>query len=171
MRSLKDYLDLSLYGTGQAKTWAELEAEIQSGECQIEWQGNRPVRVVKVACIEVLSHQGEQLIEDHQELADGRIRQRGLTKLSEKFKPQESPLAVARRALAEELDIHVDLELEEIGEGLDEKESFSYPGLLSRYHKFFFKVVLPRSLYKTEYIEIQPSKKTIFRWMPLCGRA
>lgn len=164
LQALKKYLDLSLYGAGQAKTWNDLETEIRSGECLIEWQADRPIRLVKIACIEVLSHKGERLIEAYQELADGRIRQRRLTELAEKFKPHESPLEVARRALAEELGIHEHLAIETLGEAIDERESLSYPGLLSRYYKFLFRVVLPKSLYKPEYVEIQPNKKVVFHW-------
>lgn len=166
IQSLKDYLDLGRYGRGQAKSWDELEAEIRSGECHIEWQDDRPIRVVKVACVKVLSHKGERLIEVTQELADGRIRQRGLIGISEKFKPQESPLEAARRAMAEELDIHEELEFEVMGEAIEEKESVSYPGLLGRYYKFFFRVVFPPLLYKSEYIEVQATKRTIFKWIP-----
>lgn len=166
MQSLKDYLDLSRYGRGQAKSWDELEAEIREGESHIEWQDGRPIRVVKVACVEVLSHKGERLIEVTQELADGRIRQRGLIGLSEKFKPQEDPDEAARRALAEELGIHEELDFEVMGQAIEEKESVSYPGLLSRYYKFFFRVLFPRLLYKSEYVEVQATKRTIFRWIP-----
>jgi NUDIX domain len=161
---LEQYLDRSQYGVGQAKSWAELQAEIASGECRIEMHHDRPLRIVEIACIEVLSPHQEVLIEDRQEFSDGRIRRRKLSGVSEKLHRGESPLAGAKRAIQEELGIDGDLTFEFIGENSEENISLSYPGLNSRYHRYRFRVQLPPAFYQPEYIESQASKKTFFIW-------
>lgn len=169
MPKLADVLDLTQFGRGQAKTFQELEAEIAAGESEIFWEGDRPVRVVQIVSVQVLSPQGETLMEDRQEFADGRVRRRGLEGVSEKLQPGETALNGARRALAEELGIQKAVAIESLDQTVEEKESPSYPGLQSRYHKHRFRVMLPLSLYQAFYIEEQSSKKTFFAWMPYAG--
>lgn len=164
MFQLVDILDLSLFGVGEAKTFQELEAEIANGESVIIWDTDRPIRLVRVVCIHVFAHTGEQLVEDRQEFADGRVRRRGFTGVSEKLKVGEEPLEGAQRALTEELGIDRELPLETLGESWQERWSTSYPGLLSRYNTHTFQVTLPAYLYQAFYIEQQASKRTIFQW-------
>jgi hypothetical protein len=167
--NLAEVLDLDLFGRGEAKTFRELETEIASGESQILWENDRPVRVVQIVCIQVLSPHCETLMEDRQEFADGRVRRRGLEGVSEKLHPGETPLNGVQRALAEELGILSSLTIEPLDQTVEQKESPSYPGLQSRYHKYRFRVVLPPSLYQSLYIEEQISKKTFFAWIPYAG--
>jgi hypothetical protein len=171
MRELSEVLNLELFGVGQAKTFDELQAEIACGESEIIWENDRPIRLVQVAYIEVVSHSGEMLLEERQEFADGRIRRRKLMGVSEKLQAGETPIAAAHRALVEELGIETELVTElviaSIRETVDEKISASYPGLLSRYHRYHFRVVLPASLYQSCYVEEQTNKKTFFCWRPL----
>lgn len=167
MQKLSEALNLKLFGVGAAKTFDELKAEIACGESEIIWENDRPIRLVQVAQIEVISHVGEMLLEERQEFADGRIRRRKLIGVSEKLQAGEIPIVAARRALVEELGIQTELSIEAIGETLDEKISASYPGLLSRYRRYHFRVILPASLYQSCYIEEQTSKKTFFCWQPL----
>jgi hypothetical protein len=159
---------LPVYGKGNAKDFAALVQEIQIGDCQIVWENEQPIRLVDVVLVIVFSHKGERLIEAYQEFVDGRIRQRGMQELAEKRKPGESPEAAARRAIREELGIAGDgLQFEKITtEGQPEKatESFSYPGLKTCYSRIWFRVQLPELLYQKEYVEVQPDKKTVFRW-------
>lgn len=164
MPQLVDILDLSLFGVGPAKTFQELEAEIANGESLIIWDADRPIRLVRVVCVHVFSHTGEQLVEDRQEFTDGRVRRRGMTGVSEKLKVGEAPLEGAKRALTEELGIDRELTLESLGESWRERLSTSYPGLLSRYATYAFRVTLPKWLYQPIYIEQQASKRTIFQW-------
>ena len=169
MPKLAEVLDLNQFGQGEAKTFQELEAEIAAGESEIFWEDDRPVRVVHIVCIQVLSPHGETLMEDRQEFADGRVRRRGLEGVSEKLHPGETPLNGVRRALAEELGIQGAVTIESLEQTIEEKESPSYPSLLSRYHKHRFRVVLSLDLYQDFYIEEQASKKTFFQWLPQSG--
>lgn len=165
MPRLADALNLERFGVGEAKTFQELEAEVAAGESQILWEGDRPIRLVHIVCIQVISHDGKRLIEERQEFTDGRVRRRGLEGVSEKLRMNEQPLAGAQRALAEELGITANLDIEPLGNMLEEKESPSYPGFISRYQKYCFRVVLPQALYCDVYIEEQVSKKTFFKWI------
>jgi hypothetical protein len=163
---------LPTYGTGNAKDFTALLKEIKTGDCEIVWEDKQPIRLVNVVLVIVISHQGEQLTEAYQEFSDGRIRKRGMQELAEKRKPNEAPEAAARRALQEELGIPTeelifewlpttDVEIAEAA------ESFSYPGLKTRYSRVWFRVHLPEALYQLEYMEVQPDKKTVFRWCRL----
>jgi hypothetical protein len=164
MPELADVLDLSLFGVGAAKTFAELEAEIQSGECEICWEDDRPIRLIQIVNVHVRSHTGQRLLEDRQEFTDGRVRRRGLVGLAEKLQIGETPAAAAKRALAEELGIEAALEIVPIAEETGERFSDSYPGLLNRHHTHIFQVTLPENLYRSFYVEVQPTKKTFFVW-------
>lgn len=160
---LEQYLNPALYGQGQAKSWQALHDEIANGECTIAWQDGRPVRTLRVAVLDVRSPYGERLIEDRQEFTDGRTRRRNLDGLAEKMKPDESPYDAAIRALAEELNIR-NVAVRLVGEAMDQRESPSYPGLLSQYHRFCFRADIPVTAYRTEYVEVQADKRTFFRW-------
>ena len=164
MLELSDSLDLSLFGIGSAKTFQELEAEIAAGESTIVWEGDRPIRQVQIACVQVRSPDGRTLIEDRQEFTDGRVRRRGLEGVSEKLQTGETPMDAAQRALMEELGIQAVLIIEPMGETVEERFSPSYPGLLSRYWKYRFCTVLPQECYRDTYVEEQASKKTFFTW-------
>jgi hypothetical protein len=168
-RLLEQYLDRSLYGVGLAKPWADLQAEIAAGECHIEWHNDHLLRILDIACVEVVSPYGEVLIEERQEFSDGRIRRRNHTGVSEKLLLGESPLAAAKRAIREELGIHAELEFESLGQNSAEGMSLSYPGLNSRYYRHWFRVHIPPAFYQTHYVESQLSKKTFFVWTAVSG--
>ncbi|UBF25513.1 NUDIX domain-containing protein [Kovacikia minuta CCNUW1] len=160
---------LSTYGKGNAKEFTALLEEIKTGDCEIVWEEKQPIRLVNVVLVIVISHKGERLIEAYQEFSDGRIRKRGMQELAEKRKPDEPPEAAARRAIQEELGIPTENLIFEClpasdPEIIETTESFSYPGLKTRYSRIWFRVHLPETLYHSEYVEIQPDKKTVFRW-------
>ena len=107
MQDLKNVLPLELYGHGQAKSFQSLLDEIENGESQIIWEENKPVRRLKVCRVKVICLDKElTLYEDHQEFADGHIRQRGFDYLSEKMGVNENPIIAACRALREELGMN-----------------------------------------------------------------
>lgn len=164
---------LSTYGQGNAKEFTALLEEIKTGDCEIVWEHTQPIRLVNVVLVVVISHHGERLTEAYQEFSDGRIRKRGMQELAEKRKPGEDPEAAARRALQEELGIPTDELVFEHLSPTEEKlsvatESFSYPGLKTRYSRIWFRVHLPETLYQVEYVEIQLDKKTVFHWSRPC---
>lgn len=162
---LKSVLDLSLYGKGQAKDFESLITEINQGESVIIWEGNKPIRLLQVCRVRVLC--GEQeLYEDRQQFADGRTRKRGIRGLAEKLMPDEAPEVAAVRALKEELGIVEEVPIIPDGTQQEEKESPSYPGLLSRYIFHDFIAQLPPHLHQDEYVEgcNDDVKRTYFTW-------
>lgn len=174
--NLIECLPIAQYGQGQAKTVEHLLKEIQSGECQIEWQDNRPIRVINVLVADVFSLDGKQyLVEEKQVFADGRVRDRkeknGSPKrgISEKMQPGEVSQDAVFRAVEEELGLEDDgwgaIRTACLGQEIEEEESPSYPGLLTRYIKHKWQVFLSPELVKPEgYVEIQSDKSTYFVW-------
>ena len=169
MQDLKSVLPLELYGHGQAKSFQSLLDEIEKGESQIIWEEDKPVRCLKVCRVKVISLDNElTLFEDRQEFADGRVRQRGFDKLSEKMGVAENPITAAERALKEELGMSSEaLKLTPIyPDGIDGKEleSPSYPGLLTRYEFHDFLAYYTVEYWQEEFREVQPDKTTVFVW-------
>jgi len=160
---LSEWLNQSLYGVGEAKTFEALLHEIEQSECEIVWEDNRYIRLVQVVLVEVFSSAGK-LVEDRQEFRDGRSRRRGIEGISEKRRRDEDPLDAAKRALQEELGITADIEVKFVQQTTGEKISPSYPGLLSRYTKDLFTCYLPDELIQLEYVEVQDDKQTFFVW-------
>ena len=163
---LTSALPIHLYGVGIAKSFQHLCREIEEGETEIIWENSHPIRVVQFAFVEIFSHAGKTLIEDRQEFADGRIRRRGFRGISEKLKPSEDSLDGAKRGFIEELGLNPEsLKLEFVGMDVEEKESGSYPGLMTRYTKFHYKTEIPIEMYQEEYIEkCSDGIKTFFVW-------
>lgn len=163
---LTSALPTHLYGVGVAKSFQHLCREIEDGEIQIIWENSQPLRVVQLAFVEILSHDGKTLVEDRQEFADGRIRRRGFRGISEKLKPSEDSLDGARRGIIEELGLNPELlNLRFIGIDMEEKESGSYPGLMTRYKKFQYQTQIPVEMYQDQYIEnCSDGIKTFFVW-------
>jgi len=99
-------IDTSRWGTGEAKSVANLLDEIQKGEANlvVKRPKNQVLRVIRVAKVEVVHPRNPNvvLVESHQIMADGRLRVRFKT-LSEKFKPGETPREAAIRGVREEL--------------------------------------------------------------------
>lgn len=163
---LRFSLPLGLYGKGKAKEFDDLLKEIESGDCQILWEENKPIRVVEVISIEVFSHCGQELVEDRQQFKDGRIRRREMKGISEKKLLDESPIEGAYRAMLEELNLKSrDFVLSFAGEAEEKVESPSYPGLFSYYKIFRFRADISQSAYcPTGYQEAGDKKTTYFIW-------
>ena len=107
--ALSDWLaqhgvDTTHWGRGGTKTVADLWAEIQNGEAEL--QAPPPVRCITVA--QVLVRQGGRVLhEQAQQRPGGQRRARG-TPPGEKVRPGESISAAARRCLQEELGASAD---------------------------------------------------------------
>lgn len=166
IEKLKASLPLDQYGQGSAKSWQSLLKEIESGECQIEWDGDRPIRVIRVLKIDVSDPDGNSLYEAYQEFNDGRRRERGLWGISEKVRPNEDLQIAVVRAMAEELGVwsnQFNFSIDPSHE-VEEKDSPSYPGLRTRYIKYSASACLDESAVCPEYVEVQSDKLTIFIW-------
>ena len=162
-------IDTSLFGQGQAKTLSHLLKEVEEGEAVFEVESGVLRRVISLVSIQIQSPYGEQLVEDRQVFKDGRVRERGLTALAEKFKPGEDRIVAARRALQEELGVSAEIAdtLVFLEGGTEEKvkTSPSYPGLISVYRVTNLSVELPAAAYDPSgYIEKQSDKSTYFLW-------
>lgn len=161
------------YGVGEAKTIGHLLNEINNNECVLVETPTGLLRTTSAAALIVQTTRpgGEVLTlkEQKQVFTDGRERERKFEfqrSIGEKMRLGEKPDVVARRALAEELGITADVELEYLGtEQRGPTTSPSYPGISNIYDIYRFKVMLPAHLFKPEgYTEVQPDKTTYFVW-------
>lgn len=111
--------------------------ELSQGETSLA-DSEPPVRTVQVVLVRVIGKDGKILVESHQELSDGEVRERGRP-LSEKMKPNEDPESAAVRGIKEELGSVIDAETEvcdivtidpnSYEMRVEERNSGSYPGL------------------------------------------
>ncbi|KAG5381958.1 hypothetical protein IGI04_033428 [Brassica rapa subsp. trilocularis] len=115
--------------------------ELSDGETSLA-DSTPPVRTVNVVSVRVIGEDGKVLVESHQELSDGSVRER-FRPLSEKMKPEETPDEAVFRAIKEELGSIFNGE-NDVGERIkilpgtysrrvEERNSLSYPGLPARY--------------------------------------
>ncbi|KAH0851159.1 hypothetical protein HID58_094944 [Brassica napus] len=127
-QSLSDWLESRLPSDSFAawgvkpgtKNVHNLWLELSDGETSLA-DSTPPVRTVNVVTVRVIGEDGNVLVESHQELSDGSVRER-FRPLSEKMKPEETPDEAVFRAIKEEL-----------GRRVEERNSLSYPGLPARY--------------------------------------
>ncbi|CAJ2641837.1 hypothetical protein L195_g015704 [Trifolium pratense] len=111
--------------------------ELSQGETSLA-DSDPPVRTVQVVTVRVIGKDGKILVESHQELSDGEVRERGRP-LSEKMKPNEEPESAAVRGIKEELGSVIGAETEvcdivtidpnSYEMRVEERNSGSYPGL------------------------------------------
>lgn len=162
------------WGKEGAKGKSDLLQEINSGECEliVNTETGELMRVVKAITIKVryidpINHQELQLVEDVQEFDDGRERRRKKDdSIAEKMKPGESPAKAVKRALQEELGMSIiGSQPVFIDEKIVEKESSSYPGLLTRYYLYQHDMLLNPEYFNPDgYIEEGPNLTTYFVW-------
>ncbi|XP_010421274.1 PREDICTED: uncharacterized protein LOC104706760 [Camelina sativa] len=148
-QSLSDWLESRLPSDSFAawgvkpgtKNVHNLWLELSDGETSLA-DSTPPVRTVNVVTVRVIGKNGRILVESHQELSDGSIRER-FRPLSEKMKPEESPDEAVIRAIKEELGSISDGD-DDVGKRIrvipgsysrrvEERNSLSYPGLPARY--------------------------------------
>ncbi|XP_010493608.1 PREDICTED: uncharacterized protein LOC104770846 [Camelina sativa] len=149
-QSLSDWLESRLPSDSFAawgvkpgtKNVHNLWLELSDGETSLA-DSTPPVRTVNVVTVKVIGKNGRILVESHQELSDGSIRERSRP-LSEKMKPEETPDEAVIRAIKEELGSIFDGGDDDVGKRIrvipgsysrrvEERNSLSYPGLPARY--------------------------------------
>jgi len=161
---LKACLPLNLWGINQAKIFPQLVSEIEAGETEILWEGQKPIRCIRVARVDV-QFLDKHLIETKQVFTDGRTRIRNIRGISEKLHQSENFLDGAVRGIREELGLALPASMfNYIGENLEMKESPSYPGLETRYVFGDFSVELPGQLWQREFVAIEDYSTTYFGW-------
>jgi len=165
-------IDISSWGTGQAKTLAHLQEEIKSGETiLITGETGKLLRKVVIVGADIYyrSSSGEEyrLREDRQVFKkDGRERRRDLGQaVSEKMKPDQDPKTAMIYGIQEELGISGKINLTKTGTDEQKTISFSYPGLEAQYIRYKFQAVLNDEQFNPDgYVEEQPDKSTYFIW-------
>ncbi len=137
----KNNIKVTQWGKGNAKSITQLFEEIINGEC---WLNENPfIRILPI--VQVLIYQnGKILVETAQELFDNRIRKRNLPP-SEKMKPKEDWHTATIRCIDEELSITKDritFVTKTCSPDIHQRNSQSYPGLLSQYHIYRVEVLI-----------------------------
>lgn len=169
-------IDLTVWGTGRAKTLAEFVIELQEKETLLvlneEGHLARKLRAVAVNVFYrdttgVVWH----LTEDRQEfIADGRVRRRTYQEaVSGKMKEGENPLIAAQRELGEELVISIN---DESGSRLSPQEPYehdydsqSYPGLKTDCAVHPFELWLNSEEFHPEgYVQDEAPLRIYFVW-------
>jgi hypothetical protein len=155
----------------KTKTIKELEQEILNRETKLELIDARLTRIVRVANVIVNVQLGDtlfRLTEDKQIFLNfGTVRERKLGYISEKMIADEIPEIAAKRALREEIGLTLEKELIFEGEEIDRQQSMSYPGLISIYHIFRYRIILDAAdLSVLRFSEVQDNKITLFTLEP-----
>lgn len=164
------------------KTSQHLLNELALGECQLEIDATTGELVRHTFIVSVqISHNGLKLIEAYQEWFkrhDNKIENRNLDGVTEKIqraKEDESYLhLVAKRAVREELgrveygepDFEVAIASLDYLHPEDSPNPVSnYRGIKSYGTKYFFQATITPESFRDEYSEIQPEKRTVFKWV------
>lgn len=151
------------WGVGSGKTFGDLLREIGYGETVLEVQDCQLIRKLDIVVIFVFTKDGRWLLEDKQQLSDGRIRKRRFPYISEKLRIGETPFIAAIRALREETGGYIVGNKEQFIDGkeylLSEDHAYntgssSYPGLKSEKRMFSFAYIIEEKEYKKRYIEV-----------------
>jgi|Transcript_10249 serine/threonine protein kinase len=136
---IKNKVDISKFGIGQAKTLKDISAELMKGESQLmlEQNGNL-IRVVDVVVIKLVhSVSASILVQTEQTLPTG--EKTVLKRLpGAKRRPDENQFLTARRILKRQLKIeenHVTLDAQNVQVAEEIKDSMAYPGLRTTYRK------------------------------------
>lgn len=157
------------------KTVSQLLEEIQLWETllYVDTDTQKVIREIKVLNINVL-YNNLKLKEDYQMIKDEDWNENGIRRdrdhldawVSEKIHAGEDIRAAIKRGVQEELDVILDdSQVNEYVETSKEKESPSYPWILTIYRILTTTVTLKSNQYNPDgYIEEQPDKNTYFVW-------
>ena len=163
-------IPIDQWGKGSAKTVRHLYNEILEKEAFLSYIDDRLTRSIELVSAQIFydSPGGVlKLVEEKQIFKDGRARTRYLeSSVSEKMKSGEGPRNSIIRGIEEELKIAISMDQIEIDGNIDEtEESNSYPGLLTHYKGYKYKINLRSHQYNPAgYIEHQRDKSTYFKW-------
>lgn len=168
---IKSGIDVSLWGKGPSRTLEALYNEIVNGEAILfDSGGGKLLRKVTITGVDLFytTQNGKllKLKQEKQVFKDGRIKFRhSKLSVSEKMKPNETPLEATLRGITEELGISGPFYLSRTSSSIETLYSKSYPGLKSQYLCHHFKGYVPPEQYDPcGYIEEQDDKTTFFVW-------
>jgi len=125
-------ISFDAWGRDGSKPVSRLWQEIKFGESWLS--DDPPLRQVAVVSLRIETD-GKQLTEVRQLMATGVVRERNSLP-TEKLKPGETADAAAHRCIVEELRVeapHVRVAAEPVSPTVEQVDSPSYPGLLTRY--------------------------------------
>jgi len=164
-------IDTSIWGTGEAKTLANLQREIEHGETVLTTgETGELMRKVVMGGADIYYESPNGVVyrlkEEKQVFNDGRERRRDYGHaVSEKMKPNEDAIEGMIRGIQEELGIGGAINLVQTDEDEQTLMSPSYPGLKSQYLRYKFRALLNDEQYCEEgYIEEDYDKTTYFVW-------
>jgi len=135
-RMISAHLDMWGVEPG-TKNVTNLWVELAEGEITLE-DSCPPKRTVNVASVNIRNKSGQVLLESHQEMGDGSTRFRNRP-LSEKMKAGETVEEGCKRGICEELGLvlgspdKIELLMDSYEKKVEERDSLSYPGLLTCY--------------------------------------
>ncbi len=165
-------VDTRAWGTGSAKTPDHLNAELEANEAVLVLENGKLVRITRILGVDVCcaTDTGMKILREvRQQFKDGRTRSRNLpTSLGEKLTPDEDEITGLYRALSEELnvDMHAVLSIGKINDESRERESESFPGILTRSVIHNYAVLIDPTTYNPSgYTEDQEDKSTYFGWI------
>jgi len=169
----KSGVPLELWGKGQSKTLSHLVEEISRRAINFFFDDEKEkwVREVKSVEVHVFYESPEGvtyfLREEKQIFKDGRERRRNYPWVGEKMEKGEDSLTASIRAIEEEVGLVPPFALgpDFTGNKEIERESSSFPGLISRHSVSCFEVYLTPEQFSPEgYVEKQEDKSTFFVW-------
>lgn len=141
-------IDLSKFGTGQAKSLKDISSELVKGESTLmQQQDGSIVRTVDVVVLKLIhAVTSSILVQTQQTFPDG--TKASLKRLpGAKRRPDENQFLTARRVLKRQLKVeenHVTLDATNVQVTEEEKESLAYPGLRTTYRKRIITATLSR---------------------------
>jgi len=142
-------VDISQFGTGQAKTLKDISAEMIKGESSLMQDADGSlIRIVDVVVIKLIhSVTGSILVQTEQTFPNGeKIQLKRLP--GAKRRPDENQFLTARRILKRQLKVeenHVTLDASGVQVAEEEKQSLAYPGLRTVYRKRIITATLAKS--------------------------
>lgn len=164
---------LELWGKGKAKTLNHLVGEISREAINIFFDEKKERWVREVGSVEIhVFYESPEgitcfLREDRQVFKDGRERKRDFPWIGEKMEKGENSLSASIRGVWEEIGLVPPFASGPsfTGNKKVERESNSYPGLISRHSVSCFEVHLTPEQFEPEgYVEKQEDKTTYFVW-------
>lgn len=166
---LRHGIDPTIWGTEGYKTLNHLNAELAAGEATLISENGQLIRFTRVLGLDVCcdTPDGLKILQEaRQEFGDGRTRMRSLpTSLGEKMTPDEDVLTGVERALLEEMGIQKVITIGRVSDETRERQSPSYPGILTRSLIHTYVALIDPSEYNPAgYAEHQSDKSTYFEW-------
>ncbi|MDO8507472.1 MAG: hypothetical protein Q7S53_02795 [bacterium] len=168
-------VDITQWGKGCSKSLENLVDEVRDGEAELAVDHNGEIsRISNIVKADILYNDAAtgkkfKLVEDKQVFNDGRERERHIdTSIGEKMKPKESAQEALERGIEEELGISSLTDIKSKEDKIVERESKSYPGLLTKYIFHIFEATISQQDFKPEgYVEKGKNLTTYFVWQEL----